>query len=1058
MRHYLGAILTAALMALTAMPAAVRAQATTGSITGTVTDESKGVLPGVTVVVEHVETGIARTLVTDVNGRYRALNLPPGSFTVTAELTGFTKVVRNDLTVAIDKEVTADIEMKVGALTESVTVAGEATQVQLSQTVVGGLVTTKQIAELPLNGRNFMQLATLEPGVSVSRSSSSNDFTGGYGATQIAIGGARPEHTGYLLEGTNIADPSDKAPSGLAGVMLGVDTIQEFTVQTHGYSSEFGRAAGGIVSSVTKSGTNSMHGSLFEFVRDSKMDAKNYFDVGDSPPPFTRNQFGGVLGGPIVKNKLFFFGSYEGLRQDLASTLLARLPNALAHQGIIPVKGVLTNVGVAPSIKPYLDLLYPIPNGQDFGDGTAELRHAETSPTRENMFVGKIDWQAGINDSVLFRVSNDKSTRSQVQEDPTFTDDTAAKTRYSTIQETHLFSNNLLNVARFAINDTFRSDAIDPLIDIPRNLYFTSDPKFGSINVTGLSLAGATATSPVLYDQHIYEFNDALTWNHGSHTMKFGGDFQRYHFDGYSYSRYGGNFAFRNLQEFLTANRGNGAAANTFTGNLPGTDTQRNMRQSYFAFFANDDYRVRNNLTINYGLRYEFITTPFDTQGRVAGLLSLNDLESGPLGVTPGTPLFKNPSLKDFAPRVGFAWSPSDNDKTAIKGGAGIFYQPLTTSFYRGTAFRIYPYFAGVSISQPAVFGPDIQTLLNKGTGLAVQKRSEFVDYNSAQPYINQYYVTATHELKGDLVGEIGYVGSRGYNLPFYGDPNSVPAQQTPLGWQIVPGATIRYPDWGRVRTRIDSAHSWYNGMTTKIKRNFKNGLQFQGSYTLSRSTDEFSGGLIGSADYNGSNGSAQNWWCVPCEKGLSSFDIRHNFVFNGTYLLPFGQSSTGAHAALLQGWQVSAIFTATSGVPFQPYIGFDWAGDKEPDGNAQRPSLAPGASDNPVTGSVSQWFDPNAFVLPLPGYYGNVGRNTITGPGLAELDASVFKSNSLSNGRTIQLRAEVFNLLNRANFNPPDVSAGLFNPDGTRRTAPARLTSTSTTARQVQLAVKFLF
>ncbi len=287
MRKYVGAMLMAALITLAAMPTTVWAQATTGSITGTVTDESKAVLPGVTVVVEHVETGITRTLVTDANGRFRALNLPPGTFTVTAELQGFTKAVRNGLTVAIDKDVTADMEMKVGALTESVTVAGETTQVQLSQTVVGGLVTTKQIAELPLNGRNFMQLATLEPGVTVSRSSSSNDFTGGYGATQIAIGGARPEHTGYLLEGTNIADPSDKAPSGLAGVMLGVDTIQEFTVQTHGYSSEFGRAAGGIVSSVTKSGTNGMHGSLFEFVRDSKLDAKNYFDVGDSPPPFT---------------------------------------------------------------------------------------------------------------------------------------------------------------------------------------------------------------------------------------------------------------------------------------------------------------------------------------------------------------------------------------------------------------------------------------------------------------------------------------------------------------------------------------------------------------------------------------------------------------------------------------------------------------------------------------------------------------------------------------------------------------------------------------------------
>src|SRR5262249_2257312 len=256
--------------------------------------------------------------------------------------------------------------------------------------VAGGGVATTQIAELPLNGRNFMQLATLQPGVTVSRATS-RDSHGGVGGTQVSIGGARPEMTGYLLEGTNIADVSDKAPSSMAGVLLGVDAGKEVSVQTHKYAAEFGRAAGGVISAVTKSGTNSLHGTVFEFLRNSKLDEPNYFDPIDAAtgeqinPPFTRNQFGGTAGGPIVQNTLFYFGSYEGLRQDLSLTHLARLPNAAAHNGVLPTGAVAIN----PLVKPYLDLLFPIPDGRDFGDGTAELRHTDIDPTRENFFVGK---------------------------------------------------------------------------------------------------------------------------------------------------------------------------------------------------------------------------------------------------------------------------------------------------------------------------------------------------------------------------------------------------------------------------------------------------------------------------------------------------------------------------------------------------------------------------------------------------------------------------------------------------------------------------------------------
>src|SRR3989454_73022 len=388
MRAYIRAIVGVSLFGLfvvLAVPAPLGAQSTTGTVSGTVVDESKAVLPGVTIQVKNVENGATRTLVTDAAGRYRALNLPPGLYSVTADLQGFAIAKRENLTLEIGREIPADLVMKIGSFADQITVEGVASNVDLSSTVAGGVVSPTQIAELPLNGRSFMQLAALQPGVTVSRATA-REFTGGFGSTQVSIGGARPEMTGYLLEGTNIADISDKAPSSMAGVLLGVDAVKEFSVQTHDYSAEFGRAAGGVISAVTKSGTNNIPGTLFEFLRDSKFDAPNYFDPIDAGtgrqlnPPFRRNQFGGTAGGPILKNKLFYFGSYEGLRQDLSLTRIARLPTAAAHNGVLPT-GPVT---ISSLVKPYLDLLYPIPYGRDYGDGTAEMRHVDVDPTGEH--------------------------------------------------------------------------------------------------------------------------------------------------------------------------------------------------------------------------------------------------------------------------------------------------------------------------------------------------------------------------------------------------------------------------------------------------------------------------------------------------------------------------------------------------------------------------------------------------------------------------------------------------------------------------------------------------
>jgi hypothetical protein len=1046
------ACLFAALVSM--LPAAAAAQGTTGSISGTITDEQGAVLPGVTILIVRTDTGADRAQVSDEHGRYRALDLPPGPYQIRAEISGFSTTIRDQLTVAIGKDLLVDIVMKVGGVQEQVTVVGETSAVSIGSTTAGGVVTTTQIAELPLNGRSFLQLATLQPGVITSRGTG-KDFTGGFSSTQLSIGGARPEQTGFLMDGTNIADVSDKAPSSLSGVLLGVDTVQEFNVQTHGYNAEFGRAAGGVMSTVTKSGTNRIHGTAFEFHRDDALDSKNFFAKGDAPP-FKRDQFGGTLGGPIVANKLFYFGSYEQLRDRNSVTQFARLPDANAHNGFVPVNGVLTNVGVNSTVKPYLDLLFPIPNGQSFGDGTAELVHSELDPTDEHFGVTKFDYILGRRDQLMVRWSRDDSKEKISQAHPLFNEHTTAYTRYFTAQDQHLFTSNVMNQVRFAANRTNRTDDLLPdgiSGGIPQALYFSTDPHFGAIDITGVSTAGSTATTPVNYTQDIFQVSDTMTWNKGGHVIKAGADLQNYHFDGFSYSRYGGTFRFRNVQEFLTLRRSATAQADRFTGNLPGTDTNRQMRQWYNAFFVQDSWRAANTLTVDYGLRYDYVTDPKELRGKVAGLVHFDDLNTTANGVTPGTPMFKNPSYNSFAPRVGLAWNPLGDKKSTIKAGYGTFYQPLTTSFYRGTAFRIYPYFAGVDIRQPTVFGPALIPVLQAGVDPAtVQKRSEFIAYDEKQPYTDQWHVHFDRDLGHNATAEVGYIGSRGHNLPFYGDPNTTPSQYVNGVKTLVPGATLRFPAWGRIRTRINAAHSTYEGATASLTKRYADNWQAQVSYTFGNSHDNWSGGQIGSSDFDNGAGSATDWWDPNYEWGPSSFDIRHTVVVNATYVFPFFQSKTGLVAGLLKDWQIGGVAQFSSGIPFTPLENYDQVGDGQSDTGLQKPNVTGTVS---YPGTAAMWFDPSAFSVPGAGVFGNAGRNSLRGPNLKVADLSLFKNQRFGRYQA-QFRLEAFNAFNTVNLALPDFF--IFNAGGVRNPTAGRITSTSTPARQLQLGVKFLF
>lgn len=1027
------------------------AQSPTGHISGVVTDSSRAAAPGVTVTVSSDDTGLSRVATSDPRGRYDVFDLPPGRYSVVAELSGFAPANRRDVVVTMGTSASVNLTLVVAGVVEAVAVTEHASALDQRGTGLGGVVTRNQIEELPLNGRNFLQLAALQPGVIVSRASG-REFSGGFGSTQLSIGGARPEHTGYLLDGTNIADISDKAPSSLAGALLGVDAVQEFSVQTHGYSAEFGRAAGGIVSVVTKSGTNRFAGSAFEFHRDSALDARGYFDPVD-PPDFLRNQFGASLGGPVKRNRLFFFGSYEGLRDRNVVTRSARLPDQAAHQGLLPDgSGGLRRVTIHPTAQPYLSLLFPIPDGASFGDGTAELRHSHRDPTDEDFWVGKVDWQANANDRFTLRMSKDASEATISQEHPIFLNHTSTGTQYVTLQHQRLFGSSGIHSLRVALNRTTRADEVAPSIDIPASLYFTEDPHFGAINIIGLTQAGSTATIPASYDQRLFQVTDTFTWNRGAHLLKAGVDWQRYGFQGFSYSRYGGEFRFRTLEEFLTLRRSSRAQADRFTGNLPGTDTRRHMSQHYIAVFAQDEWRMRSSLTISAGLRYDVVTTPVERDGLVAGLLSLDDLESGPGGVTPGTPLFDNPSKRSVAPRVGVNWAPGDG-RTSVRAGYGLFFQPMTVSYYRGTVFRVFPYFAGVDIRQPAVFGPGIQTVL--ASGVDAQRRSEFIDYDARQPFVQQWHARLERDLGAGVSAELGYLGSRGHNLPFYGDPNAVPSKYLADGRkQVIPGAGLRYPTWGRIRTRTNIARSNGHALVAGMRRRAADRLTLQAAYTFAHSTDTWSGGQMGTSDFDNGAGSATDWWDPEAEFGPSNFDVRHSLVVNGAYEFPWGRSLTGAAGMLARGWSVAGVLQLSSGLPFTPFIGLDRALDRQSDADTiQKPDQIA-----PVTypGTAEAWFDVSAFALPQAGFYGTATRNSMRGPGLKLADVALVKQVTAGPTR-VQLRLEAFNLFNWVNLGLPNASV-LFASDGSYRAGAARITTIATPARQLQLGIKVIF
>jgi outer membrane receptor protein involved in Fe transport len=1020
--RFIALLVLLASMLLPASPA--EAQVTTATLAGNVADETGGALPGATVTIRALETDITRTLTTDGDGRYRAVGLEPGSYELTVELQGFQTVRRPDIRLSVGQNLTLNVTVAVGRVSDVVTVSGE-TQLIDTTSSLSAVVDAQQIRELPLNGRDFSQLTLLQPGVLASPTTS-RQVDRGMG-TQVSVAGARPNQISYQLDGTDVNFQGNGSPGSAAGGLLGVETVREFQVLINNYSAEYGRSSGGIVTAVTRSGTNAVRGAAFGFLRDEKLDSRNYFDDPNADlPPLDRHQAGGYLGGPILREKTFFFGSYEGLRQDRGLTRISRVPSRATRN-----RGDIT-----PAVRPFL-LMFPEPNGEETGaSGLYSVTIVE--PTRENYFVGKIDHAFSSNQTASLRYSWDKASVTVPQSIPLFSVDTNTKAQFLVGEHKWIVKPSLLNVVKVAWNRAYEATLNVDHIAVDPSLLFIPGTQFGSLTVSGLTTLGTDTNTPTFIDLKSLQVVQSLTWSRGAHSIKSGVNWTRWYNDQNSSFTFGGSYRFNSIENFVRN------ITNTFEGQAPGSTTDRQWRQNLIGIFLQDDWQVRRTLTLNGGVRYEFITIPTEKEGRAA---SMPDLYA--TSPTTGRPLFANPSLGNVAPRLGFAWDITGDGKNSVQGGGGLFYEPILSNVYRAYGNRTPPFYATINPRNPPFPNP---TGAGATTALL---RLDLLEYELKNPYRIQYNLMYQRQLMAQTVVTAGFIGARGYDQIRNIEWNHAVPQVLADGRYFFPENPVRRnPNFESMRLRITDGRSWYKALVLGASRRFSNNLALQGSYTWGKSED-YGSQAVGSGDFDNSFQPAYGH-DPASNKGLSDYDIRHNFVFNYTWEVPVAKNATGVAAALAQGWQFSGIVVLRSGVPFSPQLGFDRARALPRSGGAgQRPNLAPGASLNPVLGGPTRYFDPLAFELPAAGFLGDVPRNTIIGPGYASWDASIVKNFRAGDVRRLQLRVEIFNVLNRANFGLP--AATVFDAAGRVPNA-GEITTTVGTARQIQLGVKFDF
>jgi hypothetical protein len=1095
---FLSAIVILAICIFLAVPA--RAQVVGATLSGTVSDPSGATIGGALVSITNKATGVTREVTSDTAGYYSVPNLLPATYDVTVTAKGFSTSKQTDITLGVGAQQVLNVPLRIGEANQTIEVAAIAPMVQLGSSTLMNEVESATVRELPLNGRDWASLATLQPGVNAIETQLSFEAGAGRGnrgfGAQLTISGGRPTQNNYRLDGLSINDYGNGAPGSVIGVNLGVDAIQEFSVLTGNYSAEYGKTSGGVVNAISKSGTNAFHGDVYEFLRNEKLDASTFLANagGQGKPPFKRNQFGVAAGGPIRRDRTFIFGDYEGIRQRKGITQSPNVPSPAARAGNLASGQVI----VDPAAAKFLTM-YPLPNGIITGDRGRYTFNGVQAVT-ENYFTTRVDHKIGTKDNLFGTYMHDDNPYIQPDGLGNATIQSHSTRNIAALEDTHVFSPALVNTTRLGFNRAEVLNyqglaAINPA---------AADKSLGSVpgwNAPRVFIGGGFTTIPggvntQSFYRHFwnsYQLYDDAFLTRGTHSLKFGFAVENMRYNFITYQNPGGTWRFGSLANFLTNK------PNSFETGLPDALSPRGTRQTLYAGYIQDDWRVRPRLTMNIGLRYEMTTVLKERQGKFTNLINITDPKPSCLAQYAGcggtfSELYSNPTLKNFEPRLGFAWDPTGSGKTAIRGGAAIFDVLPLPGYFILQQNQAAPFFLLGTVQNSST--PLAGTFYTGGfSKLGVNSLSvSITERNPKRSYVEQWNINVQHQITPSLTASVGYVGSHGVHMIIRGDDGDmVIPKETSAGflWPYPAGSGTRInPNFGSFRYLFWSTGANYNGLAFSVQKRLSHGLQFQGSYTYSKAMDNSSATIAGDTFSN----SITSWfWFAPqISHAVSDFNVTHSAVINGIWQVPTPRSFHGRVAAVLGGWEVGGILKMNSGIPTTPVIGGDPLGVQNGGSDAfALPNIKAGC--DPVNhnfksspgGVFLGYVNVNCFDLPrapasllsqctaYPKDYkgqtdscqnllGNGGRNSIVGPSLVNLDFSVFKNNyirRISESFNLQFRAEFFNVLNHANFAPPlPFSTGaLFNQDGSLAGG-GGLDHLVTDPRDIQLALKVIW